>query len=70
MPTTKNQHDSENPSFKKCTIELGTPRVGLFPPNYETSQQFIRSAYVHTLGLSGVGMDSSCYFLDLLLATC
>ncbi|ESW13646.1 hypothetical protein PHAVU_008G214000 [Phaseolus vulgaris] len=55
MPSTKNQHDSENPSFKKCTIELGTPRVGLFPPNYETSQQFIRSAYVHTLGLSGVG---------------
>ncbi|QCE01445.1 ankyrin [Vigna unguiculata] len=54
MPTRKNKHDSENPSSKKCTIELGTPKVGFLPPNYETSQQFVRSAYVHTLGLSGV----------------
>ncbi|KAK7372595.1 hypothetical protein VNO80_05980 [Phaseolus coccineus] len=54
MPTRKNQHDTENPSSKNCTNELGTPQVGFLPPNYETSQQFLRSAYVHTLGLSGV----------------
>ncbi|XP_058745160.1 uncharacterized protein LOC131617910 [Vicia villosa] len=28
--------------------------VGNLPPNYETFHQFVKSAYVHTLGLSGV----------------
>ncbi|RDX69119.1 hypothetical protein CR513_51807, partial [Mucuna pruriens] len=50
-----NEHDTENPSIKKeCTIELGSGQVGFLPPNYATFQQFVRSAYVHTLGLSGV----------------
>ncbi|KOM46812.1 hypothetical protein LR48_Vigan07g051600 [Vigna angularis] len=54
MPTRKNKYDIENPSSKRCTFELGTPKVGFLPPNYETSQQFLWSAYVHILGLSGV----------------
>ncbi|TKY56978.1 Ankyrin repeat-containing protein [Spatholobus suberectus] len=55
MPPTNNQHDTENPSInKQSTITFGTPKVGFLPPNYETFQQFVRSAYVHTLGLSGV----------------
>ncbi|KAG2391105.1 uncharacterized protein HKW66_Vig0131340 [Vigna angularis] len=46
--TIRNEQDSENPSIKE------SKNVGFLPPNYETSQQFLRSAYVHTLGLTGV----------------
>jgi len=60
--TQKNKEDSENPPIKIVSEADG---VGFLPPNYETSQQFLRSAYVHTLGLTGVGMW--CKFLDLLL---
>ncbi|XP_017428407.1 uncharacterized protein LOC108336456 isoform X2 [Vigna angularis] len=48
--TIRNEQDSENPSIKE------SKNVGFLPPNYETSQQFLRSAYVHTLGLTGVGL--------------
>ncbi|XP_027368533.1 uncharacterized protein LOC113874510 [Abrus precatorius] len=58
IPTKKNKHDTEDPPNNKqtnCTIGFGTPHeVGFLPPNYETFQQFVKSAYVHILGLSGV----------------
>ncbi|KAH1211745.1 Ankyrin repeat-containing protein ITN1 [Glycine max] len=53
MPSENNQHDTENPSTNKYTFGFGTSQVGFLPPNYATFQQFVRSAYVHTLGLSG-----------------
>ncbi|KAL9316155.1 hypothetical protein ACSQ67_017156 [Phaseolus vulgaris] len=46
----------EKPSKKKRKIVFKAAEVGYFPPNYETSQHFLRSAYVHTLGLSGVAL--------------
>ncbi|MED6209844.1 hypothetical protein PIB30_058614 [Stylosanthes scabra] len=50
----KEKHDTENPQKKKNSEKH---EVGLFlPPNYSTLQQFIRSLYVHTLGLSGVAL--------------
>ncbi|MED6183868.1 hypothetical protein PIB30_041874 [Stylosanthes scabra] len=50
----KEMDDAENPRKKKNSEKL---EVGLFlPPNYSTLQQFIRSLYVHTLGLSGVAL--------------
>jgi len=49
----KKQHDTEDPSNEEEKY-----LVGLLPPNYETFHQFVKSAYVHTLGLSGVGMSS------------
>ncbi|XP_047179588.1 uncharacterized protein LOC124846356 isoform X1 [Vigna umbellata] len=54
--TERNQQDSENPPIKERKIVSETAGDGFFPPNYETSQQFLRSAYVHTLGLTGVGL--------------
>lgn len=61
-----NHHDTENPSNNKQTnnnrneahypfISKEYP-VGFLPRNYETFHQFVKSAYVHILGLSGVGM--------------
>ncbi|KAK7372594.1 hypothetical protein VNO80_05979 [Phaseolus coccineus] len=47
----------ENPSKKKRKTVFEAAEVGFLPPNYETSQQFLRSAYVHTLGLSGVALN-------------
>ncbi|AES99846.2 ankyrin repeat protein [Medicago truncatula] len=45
----KKQHDTEDPSN-----DTEKYPVGFLPPNYETFHQFVKSAYVHTLGLSGV----------------
>ena len=45
------KHDPENPSKS-----LEKHEAGFFPPNYETTRQFIKAAFVYTLGLSGVGM--------------
>ena len=56
MPSENNQHDTENPSTNKYTFGFGTSQVGFLPPNYATFQQFVMSAYVHNLGLSGAGM--------------
>nr|KYP73158.1 Ankyrin repeat-containing protein At3g12360 family [Cajanus cajan] len=55
LPVEKNQVDTENPPMnKQSRFAFGTRQVGFLPPNYETFQQFVRTAYVHTLGLSGV----------------
>ncbi|QHO27114.1 uncharacterized protein LOC107496829 [Arachis duranensis] len=48
----KEKHDAENPQKKNSEKH----EVGFLPPNYSTLQQFIRSMYVHTLGLSGVAL--------------
>ncbi|CAJ2653628.1 unnamed protein product [Trifolium pratense] len=51
----KKQHDTEDPSNDNHRpIRSEKHWVGFFPPNYETFHQFVKSAYVHTLGLSGV----------------
>jgi hypothetical protein len=56
----KKQHDTEDPSNDNHRpFRSEKHRVGFLPPNYETFHQFVKSAYVHTLGLSGVGMSSS-----------
>ncbi|KAK7320545.1 hypothetical protein VNO77_30109 [Canavalia gladiata] len=46
IPPKKKQPDAENPANNN--------QSGFFPPNYETFHQFVSSAYVHILGLSGV----------------
>lgn len=56
----KKQHDTEDPSNdNRRLLRSEKYPVGYLPPNYETFHQFVKSAYVHTLGLSGVGMLSS-----------
>ncbi|KAL2317023.1 hypothetical protein Fmac_030899 [Flemingia macrophylla] len=51
----KKQGDAENQSInEQSRFPFGTLQFGFFPPNYETFQQFVRTAYVHILGLSGV----------------
>lgn len=65
----KKLHDTENPSNNTKQNNSSTSNggarhrfvsdkypIGFLPPNYETFHQFVKSAYVHTLGLSGVGM--------------
>lgn len=49
----KKRPDAEDPPNPQISEKYP---VGNLPPNYETFHQFVKSAYVHTLGLSGVGM--------------
>ncbi|CAI8586529.1 unnamed protein product [Vicia faba] len=51
----KKQHDTEDSSNEtRGPLRSEKYPVGYLPPNYETFHQFVKSAYVHTLGLSGV----------------
>ncbi|MCH81897.1 nuclear factor NF-kappa-B p105 subunit, partial [Trifolium medium] len=51
----KKQHDTEDPSDdNRGPFRSEKHRIGFLPPNYETFHQFVKSAYVHILGLSGV----------------
>ncbi|XP_027187495.1 uncharacterized protein [Cicer arietinum] len=51
----KKQFDAENPSNdNRPLLKSEKHQVGFLPPNYETLQRFVKSTYVHTLGLSGV----------------
>ncbi|KAK7300415.1 hypothetical protein RJT34_11259 [Clitoria ternatea] len=52
----KEEDDTENPKTNRCTIKFGSDQVGILPPNYETSKQFVKSAYMHILGLTGAGL--------------
>ncbi|KAH1263438.1 hypothetical protein GmHk_02G005838 [Glycine max] len=51
MSWQNKQVDTENPPINE---QIG---FGLLPPNYNTFQQFVRSGFVHILGLSGSGVD-------------
>ncbi|KAL5125565.1 Inversin-A [Glycine soja] len=51
MSWQNKQVDTENPPINE---QFG---FGLLPPNYNTFQQFVRSGFVHILGLSGSGVD-------------
>lgn len=60
----KKGEDPEDPSNKSKKKKKEDPsnksekyHVGFLPKNYETFLEFVKSAYVHTLGLSGVGMN-------------
>ncbi|RHN57315.1 hypothetical protein MtrunA17_Chr5g0439031 [Medicago truncatula] len=57
----KKDEDPEDPSNKSKKKKEEDPSnksekypVGFLPKNYETFLEFVKSAYVHTLGLSGV----------------
>ncbi|CAL0317597.1 unnamed protein product [Lupinus luteus] len=67
MPWEEKKPDTENPrsnEHSKClNTEVREPasknhKVGFLPPNYTTIQQFVRSVYVHILGLSGVELEA------------
>ncbi|XP_019461959.1 PREDICTED: uncharacterized protein LOC109361096 [Lupinus angustifolius] len=67
MPWEEKKPDTENPrsnEHSKClNIEVSelvskNQKVGFFPQNYTTIQQFVRSVYVHILGLSGVELKT------------
>ncbi|KAK7276507.1 hypothetical protein RIF29_17647 [Crotalaria pallida] len=59
--------DTENPpsnlkskctNFRTCQLVITENKLGFLPPNYATSHQFVKSAYVHILGLSGVELKA------------
>ncbi|XP_061373626.1 uncharacterized protein LOC133315954 [Gastrolobium bilobum] len=54
----KNEHDTEKQSNNKENDKTDGDdvKVGFLPPNYATFHHFIKSAYVHSLGLSGVAL--------------
>lgn len=54
MSWQNKQVDTENPPINE---QIG---FGLLPPNYNTFQQFVRSGFVHILGLSGSGVGMYC----------
>jgi len=50
------EQDPEDPPDDRSSSKSEKYHVGFFPKNYETFLEFVKSAYIHTLGLSGVGM--------------
>ncbi|XP_061373369.1 uncharacterized protein LOC133315720 [Gastrolobium bilobum] len=55
----KNEHDTENYQSNDkdyYKTDGDDVEVGFLPPNYATFHRFIKSAYVHSFGLSGVAL--------------
>ncbi|KAG5081450.1 hypothetical protein JHK86_005515 [Glycine max] len=59
MSWQNKQVDTENPPINE---QIG---FGLLPPNYNTFQQFVRSGFVHILGLSGSGVGECSHSQEL-----
>ncbi|KAF1889247.1 hypothetical protein Lal_00024570 [Lupinus albus] len=67
MPWEEKKPDTENPrsnenskclNIEVCEVVSKNYKVGFFPPNYTTIQQFVRSVYIHILGFSGVELKA------------
>ena len=67
LSSSKSEKDPSNDRSSSASEKY---HVGYFPKNYETFLEFVKSAYVHTLGLSGVGMyifSISMFFFGYIL---